>query len=103
MARKTIENGDERIEVLNPAAAVPDGSIPEASGAVRGSALEKNPEPREEATPPKRYRVLGDKMFMDRHGYRAKMREGKEIDSHNYDIAALRRQGIKLEEIPDEG
>lgn len=56
----------------------------------------------------KRYRVVDNNAGKGRlastpgsHG-RARLSPGKVIDSLNYDVAALRSQGVKLEEIRDE-
>lgn len=107
MARKTtmIESGEERIEVLNPADTVPEGQLPTGDSEVVADATAKNPPlPQDVEVPtPKRYRVTKGGMFMAHGGYRAKLHEGKEIDTLNYDIKKLQQQGIKVELIADEG
>ncbi len=50
---------------------------------------------------PKRYRVINGGMVMMTN-VRTTMRAGKEISEKDYDIANLRRQGIKLEELVPE-
>lgn len=50
---------------------------------------------------PKRYRVLngGQVMFQN---VRTVLKAGKEVSSVGYDIGALKKQGIKLEELVDD-
>jgi len=51
--------------------------------------------------PPARYRVLNGGTIVW-NNCRTPLRAGKEISSAHYDIALLRRQGIRLERIVDE-
>jgi hypothetical protein len=76
---------------------------------IRGDATSRNRvlTPEEEAALPevKRYRVTRGGMALMKSGsggYRARLKEGKEIDSLNYDVRDLQRQGIRVERInPD--
>ncbi len=63
-----------------------DGGAP-----VRSVVLEEEVE----APPPQRYLVVEDK-DVAHGGHRFKLRAGKELDSANYDIAMLKRYGVKL-------
>lgn len=65
--------------------------------------VELTPSPPVEVQPPqdpeKRFRVLEDAKVKSRAAVFI-MRKDKIISSHGYDIAALRSQNVKLEEVP---
>jgi hypothetical protein len=64
-------------------------------GEVRGSAVE----PASDKGPPvHHYRVVSCPRPIASNGHRARLAEGKEITDLCYDIADLKRQGVKLEE-----
>ena len=58
----------------------------------------KAPDPNVELKTAKQYRVLRDSRFVA-HGSIGLMRVGKVIDDNQYDIAAVKAQGVPLEEI----
>lgn len=72
------------------------GLIVPASAPVSNPFAGRGPGPK-----PKRFRVLngGQVMF---HNVRTTLKAGKEVSSVSYDIAALQRQGIKLEPLVDD-
>ncbi len=55
-----------------------------------------------ESPPVRKFRVETEKNI-SHNGIRSILRQGKEIDENNYDIAALLKQGVKLVEIHPEG
>jgi hypothetical protein len=56
------------------------------------------------ATAPKERKFLVDETAeLPRGGSSYVLSKGKTISSHGYDIAALKRQGVKLTEVPDTG
>ena len=80
------------------AAGVPEAAKPAlpAPPSPVGSMAGRGPGPK-----PKRYRVVNGGSIVQ-NGCRTPLRAGKEVSNTTYDIAALRRQGIKLEELADE-
>jgi len=56
-----------------------------------------DPDAEAEAPKPKWYRVIKGGIVLD-GGFRARLKEGKEINSLNYNIRRLQQQGIMLQE-----
>lgn len=54
-------------------------------------------------SPPVRRYIVDVEKNVSHNGIRSILRQGKEIDENNYDIAALKKQGVKLTEIQPEG
>jgi|HubBroStandDraft_4_1064222.scaffolds.fasta_scaffold68939_3 hypothetical protein len=78
--------------------------VPAADGTLAPTPTAASPSPflgRPAGPKPKMFRVLNGGMVMI-NNVRATLRAGKEVSSTAYDIAYLRRQGIKLEEIADD-
>jgi hypothetical protein len=105
MARNVRQDGGPEIAQSGESAPVPVLAPGGASG-VPGSAGESpvravtaaapGPGPRQ-----RRWRVVNGGFVMF-SGCRTAIKAGKEVDDRNYDIPALRRQGIRLEEVVDE-
>lgn len=51
-----------------------------------------------EVAPPQQYRVVANQYAMSKGG-RTLLRAGKMIDGNNFDLVALRSQGVQLEEV----
>lgn len=69
---------------------------------VKADATEKNKPLPEGVEPPRarKFRVLADKMILDKHTRsRTPLRAGKIIDTNNYDIPELAKQGVRLQEV----
>lgn len=93
----TLENdpsvlGDDNM--IDPSQLRTDGQL--KPPAVDYDDLVENPGP-----PVKRYVVVkGGRVQTSMNGLRTQLNEGKELDALNYDIELLKRQGVKLEELP---
>lgn len=106
------ENEEKHVQVLgtDPIPNVALDQIPlKTDGISIVSALDRNPEREIVAPTPKRYRILSHgtkdpgKYANDPNGGgRIYLHEGKEISEQHFDIPALKRQGVRLEEILDE-
>lgn len=100
---ETAQYGGPRIETLPPIPEAETFDTPVVTPDVpiitqaydAGSAVD--PEEIIEAPRAKRYTVTHGGLISDPSGFRVRMHEGKVVDDHNYDIARLRKQGIKLE------
>lgn len=104
------EKKEEKVEVLSNAPVEPEpeepGTMTAAAAAAISPVYEKGEAKNLEPTPApevviRRYRVLADK-HISNNGQRAFLREGKEFDERAYNVAHLKRQGVRLEEIVDE-
>ena len=88
-------------EVPRQAAAMTPGGasgVPQIASEVRAetpAAVQK------EQPKVRRYRVLNGGTIVDK-GMRMTLRAGKELDERTYDVATLKRQGIRLEELRDD-
>lgn len=70
-------------------------------GLVAGTAVDEGQEPPAEAAAVvDRYVVLRDATFTHR-GHRVKMNVGKVVDSLNYDVKHLLRQGVRMKKLED--
>jgi hypothetical protein len=65
---------------------------------VRGSAVDEEEKPGEPPPEVLRFVVLRDAQFTH-NGHRVSMKTGKVIDSLNYDVRHLRRQGVHLKQL----
>ena len=121
MARKTRDESEQHIQVLDPngprdvplapiqfSHAMGDEQGPLVDAApIRGDATARNkPIPEDaEIRQVRRFRVVRGGSILVRGsatgGYRTMLREGKEIDDQNYDIRDLQRQQIRLVEITE--
>lgn len=95
----TVQSGTgETAEVLStgPRPRVDAEDIGLRDGLVAGSVVDPD------APPPivERWVVLRDCQFTDR-GFRVKFTAGKTVDSLNYDVKHLIRQGVKLKKLED--
>jgi hypothetical protein len=110
MRKQVGRKEDEHVEVSGQPlseATIPErdmGRNPTITGneVIGDATRRRNPEA--EAAAPKRryYRVTKGAVVRDpTTGFRARIRDGKELDDANYDIASLMRQGVKLEEIAE--
>lgn len=79
------------------ASGVPNASPATASAASAAAHVKRDAG----STKPKRYRVMNGGTIVN-GGCRTAIRAGKEITDQQYDIAHLKRQGIKLEPLVDE-
>lgn len=100
MARQ--QQKEEHTQVLDDGP-IPDVTLPPVSNesAVVADATRKNPVTPVKAPDVQYYRVIKGGPIQAA-GYRSVLREGKEIDSVNYDIRALQQQGIRLERVAPE-
>jgi hypothetical protein len=97
----------EHVEVLrtgSPEEVGPDEILGEA--VVKGDATARNPKTAPEQRKVRRFEVTKGGPYSapgvgTAGGYRATLREGKVIDEMNYDINAVRAQGIKLNELTE--
>lgn len=106
MARQRQADGSEEMIVMG-------GGSPEEvdlppvgpSGEVVADATLKNapetPEVIETVLKPDRYQVIKGGFILTRSGYRTNLQEGKVVDSFNYDIKGLQKQGIRLQAVSD--
>jgi hypothetical protein len=99
------EKAKEFVHSLN---SVDPSGIPEVqasydnTGPIIGSALEEqDPEVIANAPKAKWYRVLQGGTVLE-NGFRCRIKEGKEINSFNYNIRKLQQQGIRLVEFNPE-
>lgn len=105
---KAVMGGEQLLDSngdFNPTA-IQDGTVrSELEGQIVRDATDKNPRLDEDAqaqAADKRrfYRVLKGGQFADPHSKsRATLKAGKEIDSLNYNVRELQKQGIVLERI----
>jgi hypothetical protein len=101
-ARAMAEGGDDG------GVAVPGGDIPTVKLGVPGPAVlvadatSRNKTPAEAPPEVRRYRVTkGGNVRCARLGQRVTIKEGKELDSINFDVRDLQRQGIRLVRVED--
>lgn len=97
----------EHVQVLNHADpfdenAVQEASIADSSPVYAGSAVsEDDAEVARNAPKPVWYRVIVGGPVLE-NGFRTRIKEGKELNSFNYNIRKLQSQGIKLQQFdPD--
>jgi hypothetical protein len=60
-------------------------------------------EPKLHTSPKERKFLVTESAEIPRGGSSYLLRKGKTISSHGYDIEALKRQGVKLTEVPEPG
>ena len=103
MRQKTANDKNEQVEVLGLDEHVVE--LPEVNDAARSvlvadataREVEIAPTPPPEIVPEvKRYVVTKGGSILN-NGFRVTLKEGKEIDSLNYDIVHVQRQGIRLQ------
>lgn len=91
------DDKNESVQVLGNGP-IPDVKLDGPTEAVEvGSAVRDDPEAEAEAPKAKWYRVIRGGIVLD-GGFRARLKEGKEINSLNYNIRRLQQQGIVLQE-----
>lgn len=93
---KTAEGAAARVPGGASGMPTPQGAIAPPVSPAAASFLGRGPGPR-----PKKYRVLNGGMVMFNNS-RTPLRAGKEVSEQHYNIAELKKQGIRLEEIVDE-
>lgn len=104
MARASQQtNKTEHLEVLSNDP-IPEVELPPVTNEapVVADATTKNPPQAVKGPPVEYYRITRGGYVQSPGGVRSQLREGKEIDSLNYDPARLRQQGIRLEKIRPE-
>lgn len=110
----------EHVTVLNSDSTVPDadGTFRDANGELQtntrandgtytGSVVTEEDLAKEGGDPIRRFEVLETKVVstgsgVHGSGYRTKMNAGKVIDSLNFDVELLKKQGLKLRELGPE-
>lgn len=93
------DDKNESVQVLGNGP-IPDVRLDDPSAMTAGtvgSAVRDDPDAEAEAPKPKWYRVIKGGIVLD-GGFRARLKEGKEINSLNYNIRRLQQQGIMLQE-----
>lgn len=103
MARAQQQNKTEHLEILSNDE-IPDVTLPPVTNEapVVADATTRNPPTPAKGPPVEYFRVVRGGYVQSPGGVRSQLREGKEIDSLNYDPARLRQQGIRLERIQPE-
>jgi hypothetical protein len=93
----------EHVEVLS-SEPIPEVTLPPVSNEapVVADATMRNPPQAAKGPEVEYFRVTRGGYVQSPGGVRSQLREGKEIDSLNYDPARLRQQGIRLERIRPE-
>jgi hypothetical protein len=72
--------------------------LAQEDGKVVADATKRGPKPREDAPLPRFYRVQ-ETRGISQDGYRAQIQAGKVVNDGSYDITALKRQGVKLDDL----
>ena len=99
----------QHVEVLNHSNPMDESGLPEVKlspspeSYEAGSAIrDEDMEAALDAPKPLWYRVIVGGTVLE-NGFRTRMKEGKELNSFNYNIRKLQQQGIKLQQFnPDE-
>lgn len=90
----------------NPIESVPEvpGTVTEAAARAlddaysRGNAKALATKAPSAAPPPKYYRVVADVTIRGNAGFRGRLRAGKVLNDHQYNIDSLKAQGVRLTE-----
>jgi hypothetical protein len=104
MARKprefsdSPESADLYSSALPSVVEIVEGDAPLVNQSpILASAVDRDNAARADIAPPPRFRVLDTQYVMSRGG-RVLLRAGKIVDEHNFDLAALVSQGVRLAE-----